>query len=146
MKSWQIHHSEQSYVTELKCEKNMKVSCLTTEFINFHAFKLHFVPTFCTNLYKNLHHNLESFWNGCTISVKDCGTLFEGYRYSVQVTVNTTCNNSNFAFKNIMLSWLGYGVTLQPATRLLTNSAATTAFSLPISFGLQSDKIYYNLI
>ena len=33
MKSWQIHYSEQSYVTELKCEKNIKVS------------KLHFVPT-----------------------------------------------------------------------------------------------------
>lgn len=34
----------------------------------------------------------------------------------------------------------GYGVTQQPATLLLMNSAATTALALPISFGLQKTK------
>lgn len=34
----------------------------------------------------------------------------------------------------------GYGVTLQPATLLLMNSAATTALARPISFGLQDRK------
>ena len=35
----------------------------------------------------------------------------------------------------------GYGVTQQPATLLLINSAATTALALPISFGLQKKNI-----
>ena len=34
----------------------------------------------------------------------------------------------------------GYGVTLQPATLLLMNSAATTALGWPIFFGLQNTK------
>lgn len=62
-------------------KKIWKCHVLQQNLLTFMLFKLHFVPTFCTNLYKNLHHNLESFWNGCTISVKDCGTLFESYRY-----------------------------------------------------------------
>ena len=34
----------------------------------------------------------------------------------------------------------GYGVTQQPPTLLLMNSAATTALALPISFGLQKKQ------
>ena len=46
MKSWQIHYSEQSSVIQLKCGKNIKVSCLTTEIIlTFMLFKLHVVLT-----------------------------------------------------------------------------------------------------
>lgn len=39
--------------------------------------------------------------------------------------------------KETSYEFKGYGVTLQPATLLLINSAATTALGFPISFGLE---------
>ena len=40
--------------------------------------------------------------------------------------------------ESMVNQFVGYGVTLHPTTRLLMNSAATTALALPMSFGLQN--------